>query len=47
MEGGRKFKFLFYFMETTHELLHLNKLSLIQQNIMEIPYTFYSNRSFV
>jgi hypothetical protein len=40
MEGGRKFKFLFYFMETTHELLHLHKLCLIQQNIMEISTRF-------
>jgi hypothetical protein len=25
MAGGRKLKFTFYFMERTHELLHLDK----------------------
>jgi hypothetical protein len=30
VEGNRMLKFIFPFMETTHELLHLNKLSLVQ-----------------
>jgi hypothetical protein len=35
-----KIPYIFYFMETTRELMHLQKLSLIQLKIMDIPACF-------
>jgi hypothetical protein len=40
MEGGWNSKLTFCFMETTHEPLHLDKRSLVQWKIMDIPTDF-------
>jgi hypothetical protein len=40
MASGLKLKFTFCSMETTHEPLHLDKLSLVQWKIMNIPTSF-------
>jgi hypothetical protein len=40
MAGGRKLKFTFYFMESTHEPLHLDKLSFERRQIMGISTSF-------
>jgi hypothetical protein len=40
MAGGRKLKFTFYFMESTHEPLHLDKLSFERRQIIDIPTSF-------
>jgi hypothetical protein len=35
--GGWKLKFTFYYKQTTHEQLHLDKWSFVQLKIMDIP----------
>jgi hypothetical protein len=40
VEGGWKLEFILCFIETTHELLHLDKLGLVQYMIMDIPASF-------
>jgi hypothetical protein len=40
MAGGWNLKLTFYFIETTHELLHLDKLSFVHWNIMDVPTCF-------
>jgi hypothetical protein len=40
MEGGWKLKFIFNFMEITHEPVHLEKWSLVQWKIMDMPSKF-------
>jgi hypothetical protein len=38
--GGWKLKFTFYFMERTHEPLHLVKWSFVHGKVMDIPTSF-------
>jgi hypothetical protein len=33
-------KFIVCFVETTHEPLHLDKLTLVEEEIMDIPISF-------
>jgi hypothetical protein len=40
MAGGWKLKLTFYFMERTHEPLHLDKLSFVCWKTMDIPTRF-------
>lgn len=40
VDVGWKLKFMFGFMEITHELLHLDKWSLLQSNILNAPTSF-------
>jgi hypothetical protein len=40
MAGGWKLKFAFCFMETAHEPLHLDKWSLVQWKITDMPTSF-------
>jgi hypothetical protein len=42
MAGGWNLKLTFWFMETTHTPLHLEKLSLVQWKIMDRPTCFIS-----
>jgi hypothetical protein len=43
MVGSLKLKFTFYFMERTHEPLHLVKRSFVHWKIMDIPTSFIWN----
>jgi hypothetical protein len=40
MAFGWKLKFTFYFMDSTHEPLHLDKWSLVHWKVMDIPTRF-------
>jgi hypothetical protein len=40
MAGSSKLEFTFYFMERTHELLHLVKWSFVHWKAMDIPKSF-------
>jgi hypothetical protein len=40
MAGGWELKFTFYFMERTHEQLHLVKLSSVHRKVMDISTSF-------
>jgi len=40
VEGGWKLKFIFCFMETAHTPLYLDKWSLIQYKILDVPTSF-------
>jgi hypothetical protein len=40
MAGGWNLKFAFWYLQTTHEPLHLGKQSLVQLKIMDIPTSF-------
>jgi hypothetical protein len=40
MNMAGSWKFTFYFIERTHEPLHLDKLSFVNWKVMDIPTTF-------
>jgi hypothetical protein len=40
MAGCWRFKYIFYFMETTHEPLHLRHMKFVHWKIMDIPVSF-------
>jgi hypothetical protein len=40
MASGWNLKLTFYFMKTVHELLHLDKRSLVQWRIVDISTSF-------
>jgi hypothetical protein len=46
MVVGWNLKFTFYFMETAHELLLLEKWNFVQWKIMDIPTSFILNLIF-